>query len=197
MRIVLAIRAFFVALFNADRAERIRQALDGAGGAEPSATGVSSNPVGTIDTNRKRVDASPSVPSAQEPTRTNVVRSDALTLLSVLQRESRLLDLVTESLDAYSDEQIGSAARTVLRDAHQSLSHVFGLQPIASESEGETIGIPENPSPIRWRISGNSSSPRGTLAHPGWVATRVELPKWTGNKEDALVISPVEVETRS
>ncbi|MEQ1828423.1 MAG: DUF2760 domain-containing protein, partial [Pirellula sp.] len=122
-------------------------------------------------------------------------RSDALTLLSTLQREARLLDLVCESIDEYSDAQIGAAARDVLRDSRKTLDRMFGLKPLLVSREGDTIEIPADHSPMRWRIVGKESSRQGTLSHCGWQATKTELPQWSGNADDALVIAAAEVET--
>ena len=54
---------------------------------------------------------------------------EALTLLAALQREARFVDLVQESLDAYTDAQIGGAARDVLRDCRKTLDRMFALKP--------------------------------------------------------------------
>jgi hypothetical protein len=115
----------------------------------------------------------------------------------VLQRDSRLLDLVCESLDGYSDEQIGGAARNVLADTGKTLRRMFGLQPLASQAEGERIEIPEGASPMRYRVTGNASARSGRVAHPGWIATQVDLPQWTGHRDDAMVLAPIEVEAGS
>ena len=40
-------------------------------------------------------------------------------------REARFVDLVNESLDGYSDAQIGAAARDVLRDSKKVLDRLF------------------------------------------------------------------------
>lgn len=190
MRIALAFRAFFAVLGGADRAERIRRALE----ATPSPPSIP-----------ERKDSSP-VPgerpltaeaTAKEPSTKSASRSDALTLLTVLQRDARLLDLVTEALDGYTDAQIGGAARNVLRDTRQSLEKAFGLKRLTSESEGSVVEIPKHASPLRWRVSGNPSHAKGELVHAGWMATHVELPKWNGQSADAMVIAPIEVETRS
>jgi hypothetical protein len=37
---------------------------------------------------------------------------------------------------------------------------------------------------------------RGKLVHPGWEATKCELPTWTGSKDSARVIAPAEVEIK-
>jgi hypothetical protein len=194
MRIFLAFRAFFATLFRADSAERIRNALAG-----------NSSPVSDAATKKQAADKvandglnRPSVMSA----RNDQARNDAITMLAVLQRDARLLDLVHESLDDYSDEQIGGAARNVLRDTSKALEKVFGLRRLVDVAEGDRIEIPNQASPIRWRVLGSgtnstegSSGSRGTLVHAGWIASKTELPTWTGKKEDVLVVAPAEVET--
>jgi hypothetical protein len=181
MRVALAFRAFFAALFRKDAAERIEKALQ---------TGPTT-PVVPIPVSAPRSEAKPAL-APKTPT-----RSEALTLLTVLQRDSRLLDLVCESLDGYSDEQIGGAARNVLTDAGKALQRMFGLQSLASQGEGERIDVPENASPMRYRITGHASARSGRVAHPGWIATKVDLPQWTGQRDDAMVLAPVEVEAGS
>lgn len=190
MRIALAFRAFFAVLGGADRAERVRLALDGR--PEPR----------SIPERQESAHPSADRPrtaevAAREPAPKASSRSDALTLLTVLQRDARLLDLVTEELDGYTDAQIGSAARNVLRDTRESLEKAFGLRRLTSESEGMIVEVPKQASPLRWRVSGNPSHAKGELVHAGWMATHVELPKWNGQAADVMVISPIEVETRS
>ena len=48
----------------------------------------------------------------------------------------------------------------------------------------------------RVRLVGNvrEGVTQGTLTHPGWQATKVELPLWSGSKELERVIAPAEVE---
>ena len=185
MRLFLAIRVFFVVLFRRDSALRIRELL----AVKPSAPA--------------EVPLLPSPPNTNPNAKNQPVsqvsksvrRSDALTLLSALQRESRLLDLVCESLDEYNDAQIGAAARDVLRDTRKTLDRIFGLTHLIDTPEGEAIEIPNDPSPVRWRIVGKESSLRGTLSHPGWQASRLDLPQWQGGVDDSTVIAAAEVET--
>jgi hypothetical protein len=192
MRMALAFRAFFAVLFNKDAAHRVRQALLGKdlvlAKDAISAKGTASSSKQELPHNEER----PANPTIASP-----ARSDALTLLMVLQRDSRILDLLNESLDQYSDEQIGGAARPVLQNAGKSLERLFGLKHLATQSEGEQIEVPDNGSPVRWRLIGNTSAKVGRIAHPGWLATKVDLPKWTGQRDDAMVLAPIEVEPGS
>ena len=55
--------------------------------------------------------------------------SEAITLLAALQREARFVDFIQESLDGYSDAQIGAVARDVHRDCGAVLTRMFALRP--------------------------------------------------------------------
>jgi len=180
----LAFRVFFKTLFSAEVSQRIRQVLDGQ--ALPKITaGEESKHPGTETKTRQ--------PSPEPPLK----RNEAITLLSALQREARLVDLVQQPLAQFTDEQIGAAARGVLGDSAAVLARFFALKPLLSENEGDQVPVPAGYDPGRYKLSGNvSGSPpyRGKLAHAGWEATTVSLPTWTGNKASANVIAPAEVE---
>ena len=189
MRLLLAFRVFFVVLFRRNAALQIGELLK----KEPAKIGLAEAPKAESKEPQPMV-ASKAIPSSSSPPKPPR-RNEALTLLSALQRESRLLDLVCESLDQYNDAQIGAAARDVLRDTRKTLDRMFGLQHLVKSPEGESIDIPSNASPVRWRIVGKESGMRGTLSHPGWKATRVDMPQWSGGVDDSLVIAAAEVET--
>ncbi len=131
---------------------------------------------------------------------TSSTRSDAVTLLAALQREARLIDIVKESLAEYSDEQVGAAARNVLRDCGVVLDRIFQLEPVVTADEGSPIEIPTGFDPASYRVIGSPSGEppwTGALAHPGWRATRCDLPQWTGSPSAAQVIAAAEVEVKS
>ena len=204
MRISLAFRAFFAVLFHADSADRIRNAL--AGNSSSSTAVATQEPTAEEAARVRGVGSKTSLASndqaRNDQARNDQARNDAVTLLAVLQRDARLLDLVHESLDDYSDEQIGGAARNVLRDTRKALERVLGLGRLVDVAEGDRIEVPSYASPIRWRVLGkgangtqDSSLSHGIMVHAGWIASKTDLPTWTGKKEDVLVVSPVEVET--
>jgi hypothetical protein len=175
-----AFRAFFAALGNARSCERIDAALRGEGLPKDN-----------------RAPAPTTSAPLPPPTPAAPVRSDAITLLAALQREARLLDLVQEPLDAYTDEQIGGAARKVLHDTRQVLNRCFSLGPVLAGEEGAAVEVPAGNDPARVHLTGTvpATGPyRGRLTHPGWVAQQCQLPRWTGSKEAALVVAPAEVE---
>lgn len=123
-------------------------------------------------------------------------RSDALSLLASLQREGRLIDFLKEPIDAYSDAQIGAAVRDIHRDCSAVLERQFALRPTVEQPEGSTVNLQNIPAG-RLRLAGQNSRPSpatGKLVHPGWTATRCDLPVWTGDPADAPVIAPAEIE---
>lgn len=141
----------------------------------------------------------PAAVSPPEPTPTPQppARSDALTLLSALQREARFLDFVQESLEGASDEQIGAVVRDVHRDCAAVLQRMFEIKPLLNQGEGESVEVPAGFDSARFRLTGNVQGQpphQGRLEHHGWQATKCELPTWSGNTDSTLVIAPAQVE---
>lgn len=180
-RIWLAIRVFFLVLFNGVVARRVAEALAGTQAAPaPKPSPQPATPA-------------PAAPKAvARPT-----RSEAVTLLATLQREARLIDFVKEPLDDFSDAQIGAAVRDVHRDCGKVLQRLFALQPLVEQEEDSLLEVPAGFDAGRYRLTGNVMGDppfRGRLVHHGWEATICELPAWSGTAAAARVIAPVEVE---
>lgn len=176
-RILLAFRAFFLTLFNAALAEQVARMLE-----------------------QQKAAATPTAPLAPpqpRPAPKPPARSEALTLLATLQREARLVDFVQESLDGYSDAQIGAVSRDVHRDCAAVLKRLFALRPAVPQEEGGEVEVQAGFDAGRWRLTGNvvGEPPfRGKLAHAGWEAAIYELPTWTGTPAAARIVAPAEVE---
>ncbi len=118
----------------------------------------------------------------------------ALHLLSLLQREGRLIDFCEEELAGFSDAQIGAAARTVHDGCRKALRGAVTLAPVRPEAEGSSVTLPPGFDPQAVRLSGNvvGNPPfSGVLRHHGWKATDVKMPAASG---DPTVIAPAEVE---
>src|SRR5687768_10160328 len=126
-RIGTAFRAFFRALGNAAFAEQVRRLLD-------------EQPVQQIA--QPAAPPAKVAPPAAAPVKAPPHRSEALTLLAVLQREARLVDFLKENIAGYADDQVGSAVREIHRDASAALERMFALQPVRTEAEGATITVP-------------------------------------------------------
>lgn len=124
-------------------------------------------------------------------------RSEALTLLAVLQREARLVDFIQEPIESYSDEQVGAAVRAVHHGCKTVFDRLLAFEPLASEAEGSQMTVPAASDPERFRLVGNVAGEppySGLLGHHGWQATRCEIPTWKGRADAALVVAPAEVE---
>ena len=180
MGLITATKAFCKLLFNSELSASFDQLI-----TEGSAAKIESKPAA----------AAPSAPNKPIVP----ARSDAISLLSALQREARLLDLVTESLDGYSDAQIGAAAKEVLRDSGSVIERMFGLKPMTDAADGSELETPAKFEASEYRLTGSVSGSgpfRGTVAHHGWKATKCDVPKWTGDKSSAMIIAPIELEIK-
>jgi hypothetical protein len=192
-RIFLAIRIFFRALLDRGVAEQVQQVLDGrAATDEPAAGKPGAGKPGAGKPGARAAGAPPAAPAATRP-----ARSEALTLLATLQREARFVDFVQESLDSYSDAQVGAAARDVQRNCGVVLQRAFGIEALVTDDEQAMVDIPVGYDPARYQLVGNVTGQppfRGRLAHHGWKATRCELAAWSGSHQAAQVLAPAEVE---
>ncbi len=120
----------------------------------------------------------------------------ALQLLSLLQKEARFIDFIKEDIAAYSDADIGVAARVVHEGCNKAINEHFSLAPVRSEKEGKKITLPQSFDASTVRLTGNivGSAPfTGTLIHKGWQITGIRLPKLTQG-HNANIIAPAEVE---
>ncbi len=188
-RLLIAVRAFFLVLFNGAVAARVDLAL--RPGNEPALAP-------SVGDGRAKgpAKAGEPAPAAAAPKPSRPGRSDALSLLAALQREGRLIDFLKEPLGDYDDAQIGAVARDLHRDCGRVIERLFAVQPLVSAPEGSAIDVPAGYDAARYRLVGRTCVPpaRGALVHAGWIATKCETPVWTGGEASLWVISPAEVE---
>ncbi len=120
----------------------------------------------------------------------------ALQLLGLFQSEARLIDFLEEDISAYSDADIGAAARIVHEGCRKVLKEHFDIEPVRTESEGSRITVPKGFDPAEIRLTGNivGDPPfQGLLVHRGWRAVEVKLPQLSeGHRVD--ILAPAEVE---
>jgi hypothetical protein len=119
-----------------------------------------------------------------------------LQLLGLLQKEARFIDFIKEDITAYSDADIGVAARVVHEGCNKALNEHFTLAPIRSEQEGGKITLQQGFDASTVRLTGNivGSAPfAGTLIHKGWQVTGIRLPKLTQG-HNAKIVAAAEVE---
>jgi hypothetical protein len=172
-RIILAFRAFFALLFSGKLPEDLVAEL-----------GFTTKPA--------PVPKAPPTPSAP------VVKSadGALQLLGMLQREARVLDFFMEDIAAYSDEQIGGAARDVHERTREVLIRHFAPAPVIDAVEGSVANPPEgSPALVKYvgNVPASGKPPAGILRHKGWRATAASLPQ-LNSRADLAVLAPAEIE---
>ena len=176
-RLGLAFSTFFRVLGDAEYAQATRQLAEG----------------------NLRLEAKPG-PETPKATKTDTLkptRSDAITLLAALQRESRFVDFVQEDLSGYDDAQVGAAARDVHQGARQVLNRMFAIKPLRTEVEGDSVEVSEGDDAGCFQLVGKVEGKppyRGSLNHHGWEAGQCEIPIWNGSEEASSVVAPAEIE---
>jgi hypothetical protein len=122
--------------------------------------------------------------------------SAALELLSLLQREGRLIDFVQQDIVSFSDAEVGAAARVVHEGCRRALTGHAEFSAVRSEAEGSKIVLEAGFDAASVKLTGDvrGSPPyRGTLRHRGWRIERLKLPERIGDR-DARVVAPAEIE---
>lgn len=122
--------------------------------------------------------------------------SPALQLLSLLQREGRLVDFLTEDLAGAADADIGAAARVVHDGCMKALKEHVVLEPIRSEEEGSRITLQEGFDARSVKLTGNVQGKApftGSLRHKGWRAKKITLPTAVLG-HDAAILAQAELE---
>ena len=183
-RLSIAFGALFKSLGDAEFAARVRD--DGVGPTAAPAPAPVPPPAPA---------PAPAPTPAPAPLRAPTPDS-ALQLLSLFQREARLIDFAHENLSAYSDADIGAAARVVHEGCARVLREHFAIEPVRTEAEGSRLTLNEGFDAASVRLTGNvvGKAPfTGTLSHRGWRAAKVTLPQ-LAESHDARVLAPAEVE---
>lgn len=119
-----------------------------------------------------------------------------LHLLSVLQRQGRLVDFLFEDLGAYEDAQIGAAVRGIHENCRKVVTKSLTLSAVIDAAEGEEVSVEEGFDPAAVKLTGNVTGEppfKGILRHRGWRTDNVEMPVLS-DAQDAGVIAPAEVE---
>ena len=119
-----------------------------------------------------------------------------LHLLSVFQREGRMVDFFTEDLTSYDDHQIGVAVRHIHENCSKTLQKYLKPKAVIEKSEGEKIVVPKNFDVDAIKLTGNVTGEppfNGILRHRGWQAGRIELPVLNPG-HNPRIIAPAEVE---
>jgi hypothetical protein len=133
--------------------------------------------------------------SREPPDTTRAASSDgALQLLSLLQREGRFVDFVEQEITAFSDADIGAAARLVHEGCRRAL-HAHGrIVSVRTEAEGAPLTLQQASADVKLVGNVAGSAPfRGVLRHRGWRVEELTLPQAIGSHDPKLV-APAELE---
>jgi hypothetical protein len=106
------------------------------------------------------------------------------------------VDFLEEDVRAYSDQEIGAAARVVHEGCRRTVRSHFAIEAVRGESEGTRVTVPAGFDAAAIRLSGKvvGEPPfSGTLVHKGWRASRTTLPK-VAPGHDLSILAPAEVE---
>jgi Domain of unknown function (DUF2760) len=119
----------------------------------------------------------------------------ALQILSILQRDARLLDFFLEDISAYSDDQVGAAVRGMHGQGREALDRYVKLAPVIDGVEGTFVKAPsKDPAMVKFLGNVPASTPDGgTLRHRGWKVTGVVLPP-VNPRHDLTILAPAEIE---
>lgn len=119
-----------------------------------------------------------------------------LRLLSLLQREGRLLDFLLEDIQGYDDAQVAAAVRNIHNKCQAALREHLVLQPVLKQEEGATVDVPAGFDPSTIRLTGNVTGQppfHGALRHHGWRVKELRLSAPIEG-QDEFVVAPAEVE---
>ncbi|HEY8042012.1 MAG TPA: DUF2760 domain-containing protein [Polyangiaceae bacterium] len=122
--------------------------------------------------------------------------SPALQLLSLFQREGRLVDFLQQDVASFPDADVGAAARVVHEGCRKALRAHADIEPVREEAEGARVRLEAGFDADQVKLVGEVKGQppyEGVLRHRGWRATRLELPTMVG-AHDAKILAPAEVE---
>jgi hypothetical protein len=181
-RLSLALSCFFRILGDPSFAGRVRSVTGVPEAAAPPAL-------------PEAPETAPPTPSVQknEPSRPH--EDTALLVLSLFQREGRLVDFLTQDVESFPDADIGAAARVVHTGCRRALRQHFDVEHVRSEAEGSNVTVAESETKsvtLTGNVKGGAPH-RGVLRHAGWRAVGVRLPEMLAT-HDATLICPAEVE---
>lgn len=178
-RFALAFVLFWRLLFNPELAQKVL----------PVHRGEPALPAGLPETPAP-------APEPEQPSAAPSPHAAGLYVLSLMQREGRLVDFLQEEVAPFSDAEVGAAARVVHEGCRKALRQLVDLAPVRSEDEGTRVTIPAGYDAQRIQLTGNVAGPAphvGELKHKGWTVTAERFPAIAA-AVDARVLAPAEVE---
>lgn len=122
--------------------------------------------------------------------------AEPLRLLTLMQREGRLIDFLMEDVAGFSDAQIGAAVRDIHKNCRKVLDEHLVIDGVVPEKEDQKATVPVGFDPSAIQLVGNlvGDPPfTGTVRHRGWKVKEIKLPPAPA-AQDQFVLAPAEVE---
>ena len=180
-RIAYAFRCFFALLLHGEIPDEVAREL--------ALTPADATPT-------KASDQPAAIPTGAAETLATESFDRAVQVFTLLQRDGRLIDFLTEDVTPYPDAQLGAAVRSVHESLHQVLERYLELEPIIDSEEGQPVTVQRDFDPASIKLVGNVTGQlplRGSLRHRGWRVKRLNLPPLPEGAGRS-VIAPAEVE---
>ena len=121
---------------------------------------------------------------------------EPLLLLTLMQREGRLIDFLMENVDGADNETLGAGVRTIHQACQKVLKDHLDMEPVIKAEEKSQVDVKVGFDPSAIRLTGNvTGSPpfKGSLEHHGWRVTKIKVNK-PAEGQDGFVVHPAEVE---
>jgi hypothetical protein len=180
-RVAFAFRCFFSILIHARIPLDIQERLIKASAAPAPAASTAAAP------KLKIVER----PAGDSPDR-------AVQMLSLLQRDGRLIDFLAEDVSPYPDPQLGAAVRSIHQSCRQVLDRYLKLEPVLDSAEEQPVTIQGGFDPAAIKLVGNVRGEppiRGLLRHKGWRVKEIKLPPLP-EPAGRTIVAPAEVEVQ-
>jgi hypothetical protein len=120
----------------------------------------------------------------------------ALQMLSILQRDARLIDFLMEDISGYEDDQVGAAVRSLHQQSRDALGRYVTLSPVIDAVEGTRTQVAKMDAAsvkLIGNVPASGKASQGILRHKGWRVEKVDLPKIASSAE-TKVLAPAEIE---
>lgn len=135
----------------------------------------------------------PEAPKAIPPEK---LHASGLFVLGTFQQDGRLIDFLQQDVAAFSDEEVGAAARVVHGGCRKALQRLITPVQVLRDEEGATVTVPPGFDASHIRLTGNVTGQppyKGTLKHHGWRAAELKFPA-LADAMDHRILAPAEVE---
>jgi hypothetical protein len=190
--LAVAMRSFWYALTRPGVAEQVAPILQTGLPALPPPAATPAAPAPT----QAAVQPTPAATKPAVPAPPPKPTHEALRLLTLMQRDGRLVDFLMEDIAGLQDAQIGAAVRDIHRSCRKVLQEHVALEAVVPQSEDEPITVEAGFDPSAIRLSGNIGGQppfKGVVAHRGWKLKELKLPPVPAGQNTAIV-APAEVE---